>query len=239
MKKMFKGIAVLAATAAVGASVAFATGCNGTNGKYIGHYCYDNYGQVYGVVVEVTVENNIITKVEDVTASYKDDNGKGKISHTFKNPYANGAETTIDNTQWHTYSAPWEEYFANGYASGSIAIADDAARAAYEADNTKLPQPDQCVSWGAPVSYSWFKSDTDKWNKGEAWLLQQYEGKSVADVLDMKVYIANNGEPYETGYNAEFGTSGLVISGATQGSGRIALAVQNALGKTVDIGWVK
>lgn len=228
MKKIFKGMAILAATAAVGTGVAFASGCGGTDGEYIGHYCYDNYGQVYGMVVKVTVKDNIITKVEDVTATYKGDDGKGKITHTFMNY---GKEVSIDNTQWHTVSAPWSEYFKKGYEAGNITITDPAKKAAWDNDK-KLPDQSDCMAYGAPVSYAWNDEDVDKWNKLEAWLLQQYEGKSVADVKDIKVFINAKGEPYETDYNADFAgfdEGALVITGATQGSGRVILAVQNAL----------
>ena len=241
MKKVFKALAITAATAAIGSGVAFASGCGGSDSKYIGYYAYDNYGQVYGMVVEVTVENNIITKVVDVTKSYTDDAGKGKITYTIKGE----TDTDVDNTDWHTCSAPWEEYFVSGYTGGWVGIVDPAKKEAYDTNGT-LPTPDDCANpWtGEPVSYNWFKSDTDNWDKHEAWLLQQYEGWSVADVLDVKVNFANNGEPFGTNennfnYNAELSASGLVIGGATQGSGRVMLAVQNALGKTVEIGRVK
>ena len=229
MKKVFKSVAILAATAAVGTGVAFASGCGGSDGKYIGYYAYENYNQVYGMVVEVTVENNIITKVVDVTKSYKDDAGKGKISYTL----ANGTES--DNTAWHTYSAGWEEYFKSGYGIW-IFISNEEAKAAYQADNTKLPKPSDCNQ-----NYEWYNSDVENWTNYEAWALQQYEGWSVADMLDLKINIKNSGEPYETkdGYNADFAASGLVISHATQSCGRLALAVQNALGKTVEIGRVE
>ena len=70
MKKIFKGIAILAATAAVGTGVAFAAGCGGTDGTYHGEYHYMGaHGSVYGMVVEVTVKNNVITKVKNLTNS--------------------------------------------------------------------------------------------------------------------------------------------------------------------------
>ena len=62
-------------------------------------------------------------------------------------------------------------------------------------------------------------------------MLQQYEGKSVADVLAVKVFYDENGEPYSKDDNSDFASSGLVLTGATQGSGRLLIAVQNALGK--------
>ena len=88
MKKIFKGIAVLAATAAIGTGLAFAAGC-GSDGVYEGSYSYDSWGQTYGMSVKVTVKNNIITKVEDTTAALHAD--------------------------WHPVSPGWEDkYVADG-----------------------------------------------------------------------------------------------------------------------------
>lgn len=203
MKKIFKGIAILAATAAIGTGVAFAAGCGTSSGEYIGHYCYANeYNAVYGVIVKVTVKNNIIEKVEDITHSY----GAGTAYSCTYTPVVidwskggpqrdahgewlrEGADVTVYNKEWHTVSA-----------GGS--------------------SPD------------WTTADEVNWYNKEAWLLQQYEGLSVADVLDIKVFYDENGEPYAQGDNPAFAASGLVISGSTQGSGRVLIAVQNALKK--------
>lgn len=189
MKKIFKAIAVLTATAAVGAGVGIAAGCNaGTNGTYYGEYHYMGaHGSVYGMVVEVTVENNIIKKVTNLTNS---DNSYAKD--------VQGSDT------W-TFISP-----AN-------------------------------TTWG------WPEESVKNWTDHESWLFQQYEGRSVADVLEIPVYtdyayVSDNnggyvqdrgtmGEPCKVDYNAELGSSGLLLSGATQGSGRVLLAVQNALSK--------
>ena len=171
MKKIFKGLAVLAATATVGAGLAFATGCGGKNGKYIGSYSYVNYGHTYGVVVEVTVKNNIITRVEDVTFARE------------------------DSKDWVPVSA-------------------------------------------ANPDYGWTESAVANWNTNEEWLLAQYEGWSVADVLALKAFVKTGGEPYSADLNTDVVDSSLVISGATQGSVRILLAVQDALGKTTEYGRV-
>ena len=167
MKKIFKSMAILAATAAVGTGVGLATGCSaGTNGKYVGSYSYTNaYGATYGMMVEVTVENNIITKVEDVTPE------------------------------------------------GWVVVSD------------------------AMPEYGWSDSSVQNWKDNEAWLLQQYEGWEVSKVLEIKVFIKTTGEPYElknannVATNAQLEASKLLIGGATQGSGRLLLAVQNALSK--------
>lgn len=189
MKKMFKALSVLAATAAVGTGVAFAAGCNtGLNGTYQGEYHYMGaHGSVYGMVVEVTVENNIITKVTNLTNS--------------DNAYAKQVQ---GDAKWTVVSS-------------------------------------------AMPNYGWTDEAVANWKNHESWLLQQYEGRSVADVLDIKVYTdygyksdgnggwiqdyGTMGEPCKVDFNKALEESGLLISGATQGSGRAALAIQNALKK--------
>ena len=219
MKKIFKALSVLAVGATLCAGVAAAAGCSaGKSGEYYGDYHYTSeHDQVYGMKVKVTVKNNIITKVEDVT---------------------NGAYTTV--------STPWEEYceFAEGgaisyyywaYGKDVDMSLSDEEKIAYVKANP--------ISW-----YGWTNSSVDNWTSHVAWLAQQYEGLSVAEVLDIKVFtkygyekqgenmVANSaisGEPYgaKEGWNAELLSSGLLISGSTQGSGRLLLAVQDALSK--------
>ena len=169
MKKIFKGIAVLAAVATVGSGLALATGCSGKEYKRIGKYSYVNYGHTYGVCVEVTVKNNIITRVEDITKS---------------------DEETKD---WVSISS---------------------------------------------AGYGWTDDDVTNWNTNEEWLLAQYEGWSVADILALNAYVKTGGEPYSEDKNVDVVENSLVISGATQGSVRVLLAVQNALGKTTEYGRV-
>ena len=157
MKKIFKALSILAASTALCAGVAMATGCSGYNGKYEGEYSYVSWGHTYGMSVEVTVENNIITKVVDTTA--------------------------VKHSDWVVVSNP--------------------------------PTPES------------------PWNE-EARLLQKYEGLSVTEVIEKKVYIQDNGVPYEAAKNPDM--SDVMITGATQGSGRLLLAVQRALGKKIEIG---
>ncbi|MDE6667767.1 MAG: hypothetical protein K2K38_05410 [Clostridia bacterium] len=165
MKKIIKGLSILVASTALCAGVAMATACDsGYNGTYEGEYHYPNAwaptAPHYGMKVRVTVENNIITKVEDIT---KD------------------AYTVV--------SSGWE--------------------------------------------------DKNTWITYESLLLQKYEGWSVADVLAIKVYIDENGQPYGKGDNAALLESDLLIPNATQGSGRLILAVQDALGKKTQIGRIE
>lgn len=197
MKKVFKALSILVATTALSAGIAVAaTGCSsGYDGTYTGDYHYVGaHGGTYGMKVKVTVENNIITKVEDVTGD---------------------AYTAV--------STPWEVYRESIGMSGVEE---------------------------APAWYNWTQSNADNWTNHENWLLQQYVGWSVADVLDIDVFTdtgyvegstagtyervpGTKGEPYATagGWNAELQSSGLLITGATQGSGRLLLAVQDALSK--------
>lgn len=167
MKKIFKALAVAAASTALCAGIAMTTtGCNaGYNGTYEGEYKYSNYGHDYGIKVRVTVENNIITKVVDIT-------------------------------------------------KGAYVVVSDANPA-----------------------YGWTEDAVANWTNNESYLLQKYEGWAVSDILAIQVFIKENGEPYGKTENAAM--SDLMISGATQGSGRLLLAVQAAFGQTVEIGRIE
>lgn len=169
MKKIFKALTVLACTAAIGAGAAAISGCSkGYDGVYEGDYHYTNeHGATYGMKVKVTVENNIIKKVEDVTLG----------------------EYTI-------------------------------------------------VSSAMP-NYGWSEDAVKNWTDNESWLLQQYEGLAVSDVLEMSVFIKETGEPYSKDKNGDLGANNLLITGSTQGSGRLLLAVQDALGKKTEIGRIE
>ncbi|MDE6597412.1 MAG: hypothetical protein K2K60_02095 [Clostridia bacterium] len=189
MKKIFKGLAILAASTAVCAGIGLAAGCSdNSNGTYHGEYHYmGSHGSVYGIVVEVTVKNNIITKVKNLTNS------------------------------------------------------DDAYAKSVQKDATWT-----FVSSAMP-DYGWTDKAVENWTSHENWLLQQYEGRSVKDILNLNVYTdyayksdgnggwtqdyGTLGEPCSVDFNGELKDSGLLISGATQGSGRVALAVKNALSK--------
>lgn len=182
MKKVFKGLGILAASTALCVGIGATAGCSGGyNGEYIGSYHYNSWGHEYGMMVKVTVENNIITKVEDITnTDLEKQSGKVK----------NEAGELVEQ------------------ASG--------------------------VTW-VVVSDSW--TNKDVWNENAAWLLQQYEGMSVTDVKNTKVFIQSSGCPYNlvdknnNPRNPQLAESGLVITGASQGSGRCLLAIQDALSK--------
>ena len=202
MKKVFKGLSILVASTALCAGIATASACSGGyNGEYIGHYCYANqYNAVYGMVVKVSVENNIITKVEDITHSYGDGEGFSCTYNKFVVDWAAGGPQRDEHGEWKhtdeeitTYNKDWH-------------VVSDA-------------QGD------------WTEDARLNWPKKETWLLQQYEGKAVADVLDIKVYYNEVGEPYSKDDNSALLSSGLLVTNSTQGSGRVLLAVQNALKK--------
>lgn len=183
-KKVIKGLSVFVASVALCAGIATATACSGGNGTFVGSYHYTNkYNAVYGMVVEVTVENNIITKVRDITNT--------DLSLQSKTDYVTGEVT--ENVKW--------------------TVVSDA-------------KPD----------YDWTDKNIEKWTTYESKLLQQYEGWSVADILDIKVFIKETGEPYDASDNSGFNSSELLISGATQSSGRLLLAIQDALGQKTEIG---
>lgn len=66
-------------------------------------------------------------------------------------------------------------------------------------------------------------SDRSKWDDGLGNLLLSYRGKYLADILVTDVVRQESGAP------SSVADPDLVISGATMGSGRLLLAVQNAL----------
>lgn len=205
MKKIFKALAITAAATAISVGIGVSAGCSaGYNGEYEGDYHYTNqYGATYGIKVKVTVENNIITKVEDVT---------------------DGAYTTVSKG-WAYYYV--DMYNANWY--GGTPLGDVVPEFSDEA-KTKLTKESQKAIEAIDHSetYGWDVKNANTWLNDEAWLLQKYEGMAVADVLAIKVFIKTTGEPYSSDKN-NFGE--LIITGSTQGSGRLLLAVQNALSK--------
>ncbi len=78
------------------------------------------------------------------------------------------------------------------------------------------------------VTDSW--TDKATWTNGVAGLLAKYEGKAVADVLAITVNTDENGAPV-TADKDNFTYADYNLAGATQGAGRVLLAVQNALAK--------
>ena len=112
----------------------------------------------------------------------------------------------------------------------------------YHYPNTWAPESPEygikvnvAVKDGVIVSVTEADSDyvsvTDSWESKDIWLngldelLAAYNGRTVEAVLAEKVVISGVGQPDKV-ENGE-----LMITGATQGSGRLLLAVQNALEK--------
>ncbi len=77
----------------------------------------------------------------------------------------------------------------------------------------------------ANPDYGWTDENRQNYLNNEQSLLNAYSGKKVQDILAMSVATDNIGQP------TSVSDSSLLISGATQSSGRLLLAVQNALGK--------
>ncbi len=76
----------------------------------------------------------------------------------------------------------------------------------------------------------WGSAEVANWNDNLQTLLDGYRAKNIADVLALNVAVADDGDVLitsDTGF-VEYNES-LIISGATQSSGRLLLAVQNAL----------
>ena len=74
----------------------------------------------------------------------------------------------------------------------------------------------------ANADYGWTDEDRQVYIDGEQALLDSYRGKDVVEVLSMDVDTDAIGQPTSA-------DSSVTISGATQSSGRLLLAVQDAL----------
>ena len=194
------------------------------------------YGQEYGMAVEVKVEKNIIVSVKDITNT-----DASKNLQTYKSVLDGKEAAEATYHEWHTVSAGWEDYFKENYGwlTGNYGQS-------YEGKDEDIPAPEET----AVHSYGWTNKNADDWTSHTSWLLQQYVGWSVADIKAITVYTDygyttvtsgsgtaqvvdknSKGEPYAVDYNAELKASELLKTGATQGSGRLLLAVQNALSK--------
>ncbi len=79
----------------------------------------------------------------------------------------------------------------------------------------------------SPVTpeYNWTEDNIAVYTNGKAGLLKAYEGKKVSDVKAAKASVKGQNGAEENGVS----DSALLISGATQCSARLLLAVQNAL----------
>ena len=246
MKKIFKGIAILAAAATVGTGLAFATGCGVKEETLIGEYHYiGGHGtKPYGIVVEVKVKNNQITSIREITNTEE-----AKSTQTYKDVVDGKEIGEAYYHEWTVVSPGWEDYVdANGGPMGYTFWAYPGVDFSGMTDDEKAQYVyDNPLSW-----YGWTNKAASQWTDHESWLSQKYVGWSVADILAIEVYTnygysltldkdgelavagvdkSSKGEPYGIDFNANLNSSELLITGSTQGSGRLLLAVQNALSK--------
>lgn len=245
MKKVFKGLSVLLASTALCAGIATATACSGGyNGTYTGEYKYSSYGHDYGMKVRVTVENNIITKVEDITKGayvvvsdgwsdyFKSNPTKWLLTTESKNDDGSLTLSGVKDTAGADPVAGAYYYWSKD-KDGKV---DKTKVVKWDENAEKVVVPDVACT---TASYGWSDEAKKNWTSKEALLLQKFEGWSVADVLAVKVYIDDSGVPYGKEDNAAFLSSDLLIVNATQGSGRLMLAVQDALGQKTEIGRIE
>ncbi len=74
------------------------------------------------------------------------------------------------------------------------------------------------------AEYGWTQDKIDNWNNNLNTLLGKYVGKTVDEVMAVVVTVDGNGAPKP---GQELG--GLITTGATQSSGRLLKAVQDAI----------
>lgn len=79
----------------------------------------------------------------------------------------------------------------------------------------------------ANEAYGWTEEKRAVYTAGVEAYLASFEGKTVTEVMSIEVAVAESGSPL-TGEEATFTDK---ITGTTQSSGRIILAIQNALEK--------
>ncbi len=85
------------------------------------------------------------------------------------------------------------------------------------------------VTTSTTVPGRWEQAQIDNWNNNLGALLKAYEGKTVAEIKALEVKCTDSVPDKKA--DQSWGDSALCISDATQGSGRVLLAVQNALSK--------
>lgn len=78
--------------------------------------------------------------------------------------------------------------------------------------------------------YGWTEEKRENYSSKEADLLKAYEGKTVMEVTSMQVQKKETGDPDSIiAVMPDVSADDYVITGATQSSGRLLLAVQDAL----------
>ena len=113
-----------------------------------------------------------------------------------------------------------EYHYANSYSAGAPDYGVKVEVTVNTDDNT-IEKVEIVESDYVQCTESW--KDRNIYVNGEAELLAAYEGLEVDDVLAMTVTLNDKGIP------TAVSESDLLITGATQGSGRLLKAVQDAL----------
>lgn len=237
MKKIFKALAITATAAAMCVGIGAAAGCANTEETYVGEYHYigsHTAYTTYGIVVEVTVKNNVITKIKDITNTEA-----AKSYQTYKD-VIDGKEVEGDATyhEFTTVSPGWGDY------SASMGMGGMDQPAWYGWSNDDASNWTDHVSWLCDqyigVSVADVLDLSVYTDYGYSIISKDAEGNPILDeytqqpTLGVQVNKDLKGEPYKVAFNADladYNNGQLLITGATQGSGRFLLAVQDALTK--------
>lgn len=127
-----------------------------------------------------------------------------------------------DGAKSYTGEYGYEQYGSKYGVKVSVRVKDGVIESVEILDSDYLAATPQDIWDGKSV-----------WDDGLDALLESYKGKEVSFVTGQKVAVKSDGEPYTNDDEPEekIDYGGLVITGATMGSGRLLLAVQNALKK--------
>ncbi len=175
-------------------------------------------GNFAGMKVSDVLNINVPVDVKGVPSKYDGNiisgasQGSGRVVLAIQN--ALGAEAKVTTvTGEYSYANPYSDKAPKYGVKVSVEVY------AGEIKSVSIVDSDYTV-----VSDGW--SEKAIWNDGIAKYLESFKDMKVADVLNASVEVNKNGEPQKNG------VSGVdIITGATQGSGRLVLAIQNALGK--------
>lgn len=138
-------------------------------------------------------------------------------------------QNALENAGYKSYVGEYK--YENTYAAGSyygikvnVVVKDSTIQKVTVIDTDYIE-----VSSANP-DYGWTSDSVANWNNNLDSLLAKYEGKTVSAIKALTVACASSGEPYASSFD-EFVSydSDLLLTGATQGSGRLLLAVQNAI----------
>ena len=167
-------------------------------------------GKTVGEILSATV----VTDDTGVPGSVSDSSlmisgatqGSGRLLLAVKNALTNAGYSVYEGEYGYT------AWGTNYGIKVNVVVRDDVVVSVEVADSDYVE-----------VTDSW--ADKDIWINGLEGLLNSYSGKTVAEILSATVVTDDTGVP------GSVSDSSLMITGATQGSGRLLLAVQNALQK--------